>query len=61
MKSPTTPQKAVTPTPHVSVGPPPGTGPYSDSENESYWYSVNEMNFLVNMLKKEKWKMKEAS
>lgn len=65
LEKPATPQKAVTPTPRLPEGPPPDTGPYSDTENERLKQLVvqrdNEINILVNMLKKEKKKVKEAS
>ncbi|XP_053407299.1 kinesin-like protein KIF6 [Mercenaria mercenaria] len=67
LEKPSTPQKSVTPIPAAPVqqGPPPDTGPYSETENDKLKQLVvqrdNEINILVNMLKKEKKRVKDAS
>ncbi|KAL4238137.1 Kinesin-related protein 6 [Mactra antiquata] len=66
LEKPSSPQKPLTPAPQpVPEGPPPDTGPYSDTENAKLKQLVvqrdNEINILVNMLKKEKKRVKDAS
>ncbi|XP_052766060.1 kinesin-like protein KIF6 isoform X1 [Mya arenaria] len=59
------PHKPPTPAPMEAPEPPVDTGPYSDTENNRLKQLVvqrdNEINILVNMLKKEKKRVKDAS
>ncbi|XP_052275630.1 kinesin-like protein KIF6 isoform X2 [Dreissena polymorpha] len=59
------PRKAPTPAPVIPDQPAPDIGPYSDTENSRLKQLViqrdNEINILVNMLKKEKKRVKDAS